>query len=109
MEQRGHAVLQRRLQEGADRDGPHQAPEEEAAGPRSGAAASGGGGDGAEGPAYPAAASATALDGGARAAEASSHTPVPGLLVPTYQGMANEEFLHVASTRQGFSSIVRTK
>jgi hypothetical protein len=31
------------------------------------------------------------------------------LLVPTYQGMANEEFLHVASTRQGFSSIVRTK
>ena len=110
MEQRGHTVLQRRLQEGADRDGPHQAPEEEAAGPHSGAAAAaasggGGGSDGAEGPAYPAAASATALDGGARG---SFFTYTGSGLVPTYPGMANE-FLHVPSTRQGFSSIVRTK
>jgi hypothetical protein len=70
MEQRGHAVLQRRLQEGADRDGPHKAPQEEAARPDTAAAAAaaaaagGGRGDGAEGPACPApAASATALDG----------------------------------------------
>jgi hypothetical protein len=68
MEQRGHAVLQRRLQEGADRDGPHKAPQEEAARPdtaaATAAAAGGGRGDGAEGPACPApAASATALDG----------------------------------------------
>ena len=83
MEQRGHAVLQRRLQEGADRDGPHQAPEEEAAGPRSGAAAAAGGGDGAEGPVYAAAASATALDGGARG---SFFTYTGSGLVPTYPG-----------------------
>lgn len=55
------------MQEGADRDGPREAPEEEAALPDAGAAASGGGGgggDGAEGPPSPAAAPATALDGG---------------------------------------------
>jgi hypothetical protein len=56
-EKRGHAVLQRRVQEGADRHGPRQAPEEEAELPH-GAAGSGG----AQG-ASPAAAPATTLTG----------------------------------------------
>jgi hypothetical protein len=56
-EKRRHAVLQRRVQEGADRHGPRQAPEEEAELPH-GAAGSGG----AQG-ASPAAAPATTLTG----------------------------------------------
>jgi hypothetical protein len=90
MEQRGHAILQRRLQEGADRHGPHKAPEEEAAGPHSAAAAAaaggGSGGDGAEGPTYPAAASATALDGAHGSFIYTGSGLVPSPNVPSRDG-----------------------
>lgn len=92
MEQRGHAVLQRRLQEGADRDGPHKAPQEEAARPDTAAAAAaaagGGRGDGAdEGPACPApAASATALDGAHGSFIYTGSGLVPSPNVPSRDG-----------------------